>query len=354
MRLMLVAHGAHHSTFDIYNYYKHSLSKVNDVVSHSFPYHMAMDYHFAALKGLGTVEDDKITVKAIFGASRDIATDILFFQPTTVMFISGLAIPMHIVETVYNMRNVLINPYLISYLFTESPYEDSDQEKRLIYSDCAFFNDKYSAQKYNPDGEMLIKYLPHAYFPSVHYAYPKVDIYTNDVLFCGTLYPNRVDWLNSINFDGVNAHIIGVYSDYMDGDKIRGVNVSNKHLDNIDLAELYRKTKVTINIHRKGEKAYSTNPRIREAIMCGCLPITDFRQEIIDEFGDTIPIFSSSHEAESHIKRLAKNDDERTNRLNAARSIIEKDTYEERLKKTILPMLREGEEINGKVSRQKC
>lgn len=124
------------------------------------------------------------------------------------------------------------------------------------------------------------------------------------------------------------------------------------HLDNIQLAELYRQSKLSINFHRKDDTntAYSVNPRIRESIMCGSLPVTDFRQEVIDMCGDTIPIITKENATEV-INRLLQNEDERINRLTAAQERIKDDTYHNRFENIILPVLKEVEEVYGEVSR---
>lgn len=354
MKILLVAHGANHSTYDIYLYYSMAMENAGIELS-TFPYHSAMDYHYRAITSINpNIDKDVATSKAVHGASREILTQIVLSQPDHVLFVGGLAVPLHISMSAYNMRNFLVNKYTIGYLFTESPYQDDEQESYMEYADYAFFNDKNSALKYNPKQELFLEYLPHSYLPAVHYQNRIVDNNVKDVVFCGTLYPNRVEMFNQIEWSSINAMIIGNYTDtnIVLNDAVSEKFVSG-NLNNVQLSGLYRNSKLSINFHRYAADAYSMNPRIRESVMCGCLPITDYRQEIADVFGDSIPFVSSGEEMSNEIVRMLENTEERVNRLNAARAAIIDDTYEKRLENIVLPSLREVGEIYGKVNGKK-
>lgn len=361
MNIMLVAHGAHFSTYDIYNYYLAALKRKEGINVHAFPYHRALDYHGIAVHHVyPELTKDEKGVKAIYAASRDIITEIILSEADVILFVGGLAIPPKLVEVAYNLRDTMIDRYSMGFLFTESPYQDADQEKYMQYCDFAFFNDKYSAEKYNPDNELLIDYLPHSYNPAIHYSFGD-SVKNTDVIFCGTLYPNRLDFFSEINWDGINAKLVGPFGIYEN--KERYSNISDKIIDatvtNYDLSTLYRESKLSINIHRGGRDfydhdqfaAYSMNPRIRESVMCGCLPITDHRDEIVDIFGDSVPIVETSEQMENVIKHLLVNDDERHNRLAEAQKKCKGDTYANHLENIILPLIQEVGVINGKVSR---
>lgn len=348
MHISLIAHGAHFSTYDIYNYYKSAIKDFSDVSINAFPLHDVMDYHFAALeKTKPDMNETERLHKAAMGGARDIVSDIVLHEPTHVIFIGGLAISPSIARFIYDMRYKLINKFAIGYIFTESPYQDKEQELYYNHCDFAFFNDKYSSEKYNPTGELCVRYLPHSYHPSVHYAFQGFDNYIYDMVFCGTMYPNRVEFLSTLDYSNIKYRFVGSY-----------VGVDNAHFDfefghlnNLQLSDLYRQSKLAINFHREDDTntAYSVNPRIREAIMCGALPVSDYRQEIYDVFGDTIPIINQNNATEV-INRLLSNDEERINRLLEARKRIKDDTYHKRFENIILPVLKEVEEIYGKVS----
>lgn len=342
MHVSLIAHGAHFSTYDIYNYYKSAIKDCG-ISMNAFPLHDVMDYHYAALeKTKPEMNESERLQRAAMGGARDIVSDILLHEPSHVIFVGGLAIQPTIAQFIYDLRKKLVNPFTIGYIFTESPYQDKDQELYLNFCDFAFFNDKYSAEKYNPDGQLLVDYLPHSYHPSVHYPFMGFDNKAYDVVFCGTLYPNRVNFLSTLDYDGLNYRFIGNYVG-VDNAKF---NFEFGHLNNYQLSELYRQSKLAINFHREDETgtAYSVNPRIREALMCGALPVTDYRQEVVDICGDAIPIINVENASEV-IKRLSTNDDERINRLTIAQRRMKNDTYQNRVTNIILPMLREVEEI---------
>jgi len=342
VRILLVAHGANHSTYDIYRYYAKALADAGVDLT-TFPYHMAMDYHHRAIVSMyPEMTEGDVLHKTVLGASRDIISQAVLSQPEHILFVGGLAVPQYISAAVYNMRSLLKTSYRVGYIFTESPYQDDEQEFYMNYSDYAFFNDKYSAEAYNPDGELYVEYLPHSYAKEVHYPYHEIDNQEHDVVFCGTLYPERVNFFNRIDWTNINVKMIGNYSDSDTQLTLNNNRFVHGTLNNIQLAELYRNSKLAINFHRHAENAYSANPRIREAVMCGCLPISDYRKEIEDVFGDSIPFVSNSDETSDAIRNLLDNPEERKNRLsNAQKCIMNKESYDNRVNDIILPLLRE-------------
>ena len=50
-------------------------------------------------------------------------------------------------------------------------------------------------------------------------------------------------------------------------------------------------------------EAYSAGPRTFELAACGCFQISDFRQEVADIFGDTVPIYQTPAEFERLMRR---------------------------------------------------
>lgn len=81
-----------------------------------------------------------------------------------------------------------------------------------------------------------------------------------------------------------------------------------KMVDNTFTARLYRGSAIGINMHRlerwannaeqmidDGE-AYSMGPRGVELAACGTFQVSDFRQEIVDVFGDSVPIHRNPEE----------------------------------------------------------
>lgn len=357
MRILLIGHGALFSTYDIYNYYKLALKKCVESVK-TFPYHDALDYHARAIKSdkYLSLTEAQIGRQTVMSASRDIITEIMLYEPSIVLFVSGLMIPPIIAKAVYHLRNQLIQEarYKIGYIFTESPYQDMDQEPYIDLCDFCFMNDALSVEKYNPNKDKYIDFLPHSYSPETHYISEKEEK-TTDVIFCGTLYPNRMALFSAVDWSGIDIMLYGAIGIYENSDvpvNIRNIIMGN-NLDNSVLAEHYRHSKLSINAHRQTRNiddhtiiaGNGMNPRIRESIMCGCLPITDYRQEIKDVFGDVIPFFDGSEELENKVRHFLHNDEERSNRLQIAMNICKKDTYENRCNEIILPVCREVEKV---------
>jgi spore maturation protein CgeB len=81
-----------------------------------------------------------------------------------------------------------------------------------------------------------------------------------------------------------------------------------------ETADLYRSTSASFSIHRSmryvgtdeeitdGE-AYSLGPRNWELAACRTFQVSDFRQELVDVFGDTVPLYETPQEMSALLKR---------------------------------------------------
>jgi hypothetical protein len=228
----------------------------------------------------------------------------------------------------------------VAVLFTESPYDDEQQEKLLPYVSVAWTNERISAR----DG---VRYLPHAYRPSVHQPHP-VGVYdvddpevpAHDVVFVGTGFKERIEMLQGVDWTGID---IGIYGDSwgLMGSRaktrkhIRGGNV-----DNADVAILYRKAKIGLNLYRKSKgfgngapriaAADSMNPRAYELAATGCFTLSEYRAEIPEVFGDMVPTFETPKELEALVRQWLADDVGRERVRAALPGIVSAHTWQAR------------------------
>lgn len=94
-------------------------------------------------------------------------------------------------------------------------------------------------------------------------------------------------------------------------------------VDNAFTARIYRGLAIGINIHRTERwnnnadividpgEAYSMGPRGVELAACGTFQLSDFRQEIVDVFGDSVPLHDSPEELGRLIRKYLNDPAER-------------------------------------------
>jgi spore maturation protein CgeB len=54
--------------------------------------------------------------------------------------------------------------------------------------------------------------------------------------------------------------------------------------------------------------AQSLNPRAYELAATGCFTISDYRDEVVEIFGDSVPTFSTAEELQSQVRRWLADD----------------------------------------------
>lgn len=369
MKIMVVAPGPRHSTFDVYNYYLQTLKSENiesvvDAVG--FVYHNFITYHHAAITKLHPGMDEA-TVESIMlsRASRELLLDVIINKPDVLFFVACAGIPVDVYSLLGQIRQELNRKFIMAGYFTESPYMDNMQKIFVPFMDILFVNDKYSLSVFDPENNKHVYYLPHSYYPKVHYPGNGMDIdskYKSDILFCGTPFYERVQLLSSVDWKDFDFKLVGGWATW--GIETGKLDKLQKFTDktgdllvnNDILANYYRGAKIALNIHRTrpdvhgAEKplnnytdAYSIGPRIYESVACGAFILTDYRKEAEDLFGDTIDFFDGASQLEEKIDYWLspENEQERINKSMAAFEKIKNCTFLDRYKNYIDPVLRD-------------
>lgn len=357
MKILIVAPLPTHSTYDVFKYYVDAMQDSNDVDVVPFNYHTVARWHIDTIKNssLKNIDDNEISAIGISRAARELLLDIIIQQPDVVHFISALAIPASLWQEIFNLRDRLKKAFAISIHFTESPYSDKEQINIAKFADVVFLNDKYSVAKYDPNNNKHIYYLPHSYNPKVHNDFYELDDeYKSDVFFTATPFRERGRFLASINWNDINFKLGGPWAEYSapeDYLKLHKFVFTRNAVPNVVMARYYAGTKIALNIHRVNsdidglqEKfnnyadAYSIGPRVFEAVACKSLVLTDFRQEAVDIFGDTLAYFDTAKDVEEQIKLLLNNAALLEEKVQASFSKIENCTFLDRLNNIMLPV----------------
>ena len=258
------------------------------------------------------------------------------YEVDTVVFVSPQYLPMDI------PRMLKKDGFNVVGIFTECPYEDHiDAAQKAEYFTHCFVSDLNSEaywRAFNPNSH----YLPHSYDPDKHFPWwdapshkKRHDIHNGHqhVTYVGSGFSRRQKYLEAVDWTGIDLRLYGYWPFLMptenpetvvrgpDGNEVNRDEYFNaliprepsplapftkaNMIDNAFTARIYRGAAIGINIHRterwnnnadilidEGE-AYSMGPRGVELAACGCFQLSDFRQEIVDVFGDSVPIHSS-------------------------------------------------------------
>lgn len=197
-------------------------------------------------------------------------------------------------------------------LWTECPYEDTIHTPITASAfDASFVNDKNSVMLFESFCER-VEYVPHSYDPALHYPGEERD---ENIVFIGTGYQSRVQFMRKVEWP-VRLDLYGWWpKEWLRYDAKLRDNLRSKHPTKPEeTADLYRKSAASFSMHREmryagtdeaimdGE-AYSLGPRNWELAACRTFQISDFRQELIDVFGDTVPLYETPQEMGQLFKR---------------------------------------------------
>ncbi len=205
-------------------------------------------------------------------------------------------------------------------LFTESPYDiEKELEVAKIVDGC-WTNERSSVETLRAVNSRS-GYLPHAWHPLKHRADQPIpeNVPAHDVVFVGTGFPDRITFFNSIDWTGIDLGLYGSWKG-LGLKKQLASCVRDEQVNNEYAAALYRKAKVGINLYRAfagwGRTARrvtgeSLSPRAYELAACGVFHISAYRKEVVEQFGDLVPTFTTPTEAAALLRAWLANDAER-------------------------------------------
>lgn len=213
-------------------------------------------------------------------ASAHVLQHILDVWPDLVISVSGHNFHLKDADI---LRRVGIKTAVI---LTESPYFGELEALIAQHYDVAFTNEK------NSETRLKAHYLPHAYNPKTHTPDgPKG--YPADALFVGSLFDERRDLFNAVDWSGIDF----LWRGHDMSERPNGITA------NTETAALYRAASICLNHHRtttshgsgrhiRPEEAVSLGPRAYEISACGAFQLMDdSRDERFTVFGDAVPTY---------------------------------------------------------------
>jgi hypothetical protein len=276
--------------------------------------------------------DDGSFVRAFSGdaaasmAAKGLEAALYEWWPDVVIIVSGFFMPPQ-------MWGVLARrPHHVVYWCTESPYEDDRQARGARYADSVVLNDPTNLDTFRKDVNERTIYVPHSYDPDVHY--PGTGTTEHDFVFVGTGFPSRIEWLERVDWTGIDAKLAGNWNLVEDGSPLEPLLLHERGfcVDNKDAAELYRTAKVSLNLYRKehseGSHAdgWAMGPREVELAACGTFYFREPRGEG-DELFPHLPIVSTPEAFGSELRWWLTNDAARRDAADQARRLVADRTF---------------------------
>lgn len=191
-------------------------------------------------------------------------------------------------------------------------------------------------------------YLPHAADPDIFYPIESLrGKQTIDILFVAHAYPGTGDGLlrasiaHALVEAGLNVTICGGKDWDMYLKQFPALrSCMHAPVTSPDrLNELYNSSKIVLNVHHT-QLFTGTNQRTPEVAAAGAFLLSDFKQSIVDFYGDDQATFRSIPEAIEKVRYFLSHDAERQAYAEKSRArILDKHTYKHRAR-TILESLK--------------
>lgn len=332
MRWVIAHPGPHFSVHDVWVGWTEALRAAGEHVI-EFRFDDRLNAHAAALREDGEVDgvkrfrrmfdDEQVKTLALDG----LCAALFKARPDVLLLISGFFYPPALLEHIQKSGIAVV------IIHTESPYEDERQLQLAPYAHLNLINDPVNIAAFTAVAPTL--YLPHSYRPSVHHPPPPGSVRDVDFAFVGTAYPSRVEFFEQLGLDGLRAMFGGNWRSLPDSSPLRA-HVGHRLdwcLDNTETADLYRSTKVGLNLYRREAEhpeladGVAIGPREVEMAACGLFFLRDPREEGDEIFG-SLPTFSDPAEASELLHWYLAHPKSREKAAAAAREAIAERTFD--------------------------
>lgn len=269
-----------------------------------------------------------------------------------IYIVSGMFVPVAVVQVLH-----LFGIKVVLHL-TESPYDTDFEAKLAPYCAAIFTNERTVVDRLAALCPGPVRYLRHAWRAGFHDR-PQAKLtaverrtivgHAPDVLFVGTGFPSRVQWLSRFR-TLLGRKRLGTLDLY--GAWVRGVpkamqrSVRGGVTDNLVAAALYQRAFCGLNLYRTetgwtGEPVYgeSLNPRAYELAASGTPFLSAPRLEHGEKFGDLAPQVETPEQAIDVLRQL-RGESGRRRRARKAdlRAAVAGDTWDHRIDE-VLPVL---------------
>jgi spore maturation protein CgeB len=269
-----------------------------------------------------------------------------------VYIVSGMFVPLAVVQMLHAFGiKVVLH-------LTESPYDTKFEAKVAPYCAAVFTNERTAVPELEAVCPGPVKYIRHAWRTAIHrHPYRSLDASERlkvrgiepDILFVGTGFPSRVRWLHALRNLIVRKRVgrLDLWGQYpIDMPRSLKKSLAGGLLDNRLAATLYQRARVGLNLYRDetgwtGEKVTgdSLSPRAYELAIAGCPHVSSPRAEVVERFGDLVPVAETPEEAVDALAMLRGESRRRRRARRAAlQAAVAEDSWDDRITE-IVPVL---------------
>ncbi len=329
MKVLVVHPGVHFSVADVYNGLIKGLRACGcDVATLNLDDRIEFYTRARVQQDDGELRDAFTTETAFEMAAQGVEVACYEYWPDVVIIVSGFYIPP-------KLWGVLARrPHHVVYWCTESPYEDDRQGRPARYADTVVLNDPTNLEQFRAEVNVNTHYFPHSYDPDIHRPGRVRTADRSDFVFVGTGFPSRIDWLEQVDWTGINARIAGNWN-LVDSDSPLAPLLTHERgqcIDNVDAVKLYRASKASLNLYRKEHSddahadGWAMGPREVELAACGTFFFREPRGEG-DALFPMLPTITSPDEFGDDLRWWLTHKTKRTEAANAARAAIVDRTF---------------------------
>lgn len=259
-------------------------------------------------------------------ASKGLEAVCFEWWPDVVIVVSCFYVPLDTLDII-RARGIKV-----VILGLESPYEDDVQLARAAHADLNVINDPTNLERFAAIGPAA--YLPHAYRPTLHRPGPAVPDLACDFAFVGTGYPSRVEFLESVDWTGIDVALAGNWQATDPDSPLRKfVSHDIDHcVENTEAVDLYRSAKASANLYRREaqrpelSEGWAMGPREVELAATGTFFLREKRGEG-DEVLPMVPTFDGPEDFADKLRWYLDRPDERQTITIAARVAIAERTF---------------------------
>lgn len=324
MKVLVVHPGPHFSVADVHNGLVKGLEQNGCTVA-TLNLDDRLEFYGAAhIKGKKAFSKDQ----ACMMAAQGIEVACYEFWPDVVVVMSGWFIPPK------TWGILAKRPHHVVYWCTESPYEDDRQARPARYVDTVVLNDPTNLEHYRANINERTFYLPHSYDPAVHHPGPGQADLECDFGFVGTGFPSRLDYLEDVDWTGIDVKLGGNWKYTQPDSPLRDflVHGIDQCMNNTVTADLYRSSTVSANLYRKEHSpdanadGWAMGPREVELAACETFFLRESRPEGDDLF-PMLPIVGDPDDFGVKLRWWLAHDAERIEAAQAARAAIKDRTF---------------------------
>lgn len=260
-------------------------------------------------------------------AMREVHAACLDFWPDVVVVVSGFYLNDFTCQVLRDrgMKVVLVH--------TESPYEDARQLRRAPWVDLNVLNDPTNIDTFKAEAPTV--YLPHCYDPALHHSAEPTPGFDSDFAFVGTGYPSRMEFLEQVDWTGIDVALGGNWQQLADGSPLRPFLVHDiaDCIPNAEAVTHYQSTKASANLYRAEAMhpdlvaGWAMGPREVELAACGTFFLREPRGEG-DELLPMLPTFTDPADFGDQLRWWLAHDDERSDAALKAREAVADRTFD--------------------------